>query len=78
MLMIVHGMTNEVDSFVWIVPIIIAILVRPYIVRYVHQIHYKVYREIAIVSFFLGVGAIGCFMVGHSCNMTGKKQVFVL
>jgi hypothetical protein len=44
MLMIVHGLADEVDSFVWIVPIIIAIAVRPYIVRFVHQIHYKVYR----------------------------------
>jgi hypothetical protein len=78
MLMIVHRTPNELDSFVWIVPIIIAILIRPYIVRYIHQIHYKVYREISIVSFFLLFGALGCFICGWSCQITGKNKVLFL
>lgn len=44
MLMITHGNPDMVDSFVWIVPIIIAIILRPYLIRYVHNINYKVYR----------------------------------
>lgn len=44
MLMITHKTPDEVDSFIWILPIVIAILIRPYIVRFVHQLSYKVYR----------------------------------
>jgi hypothetical protein len=66
-----------VDSFVWITPIVIAILVRPYIVRYVHSLSYKVYREISMVSLFLIVGAVGCLLVGESCELS-KKQVWTV
>ena len=76
MLMITHGTPDEVDSFVWIVPIVLAVLIRPYIIRYVHQLTYKVYREVSMVSLFLVLGAIGCYIVGVSCTITGKSKVF--
>lgn len=76
--MIVHQTPSYIDSFVWIVPVIIAVLIRPYIIRYVHQINFKVYREIHIVSFFLIFAAIGCFIVGFSCDLQKKSQVIII
>lgn len=75
MLMITQNLPNTIDSFIWILPIIIAIFVRPFLVRYVHGITFRVYREISLVSFFLVLGALGCFLVGHSCQMTKKTEV---
>jgi hypothetical protein len=75
MLMITHGNPNTLDSFVWIVPIIIAIFLRPYLVRYIHSINYKVYREINLISICLVLGALGCYLVGLSCNLNKKSQV---
>ena len=77
MLMITHKTSDEVDSFVWIIPIILGILIRPYIVRYVHQVTYKVYREVSLVSLFMVFGAIGCYIVGLSCDMQGKSRVYM-
>ena len=78
MLMITHKTSDEVDSFVWIIPIILGILIRPYIVRYVHQVTHKVYREVSLVSLFMVLGAIGCYIVGLSCDMQGKSKVILL
>ena len=67
MLMIVHKTPDLLDSFIWITPIIIAVLIRPYIIRFIHKIKLKVYREINVIIFFLMLGGIGCFLVGYSC-----------
>ena len=73
--MITHKTSDEVDSFVWIIPIILGILIRPYIVRYVHQVTFKVYREVSLVSLFMVLGAVGCYIVGLSCDMQGRSRV---
>lgn len=77
MVMITHGNPDTVDSFVWIVPIIIAIILRPYLIRYIHNINYKVYREITLVSVCLVLGAFGCYLVGLSCELDKKSQVIL-
>lgn len=77
MLMITHKTPDVVDSFIWILPIVIAIFIRPYIVRYVHQLRYKVLREINMVSLFLVIGSIGCFLVGESCRHDKKSEVLI-
>lgn len=74
MLMIVHKTPAWLDSFVWISPIILAVLIRPYIVRFIHQINLKVYREINITSIALIIGAMGCFITGLSCDIQKKDK----
>ena len=73
MLMIIHKTPAWLDSFVWITPIILAVLFRPYLVRFIHQIHWKVYREINVTCIALILGAVGCFVVGMSCDVQKKK-----
>jgi len=67
MVMITHKTPDLIDSFIWIVPIILAVLIRPYIIGFIHNIKLKVYREINVIILLLIVGGIGCFLVGHSC-----------
>jgi len=43
MMMITFLTPNIIDSLVWIIPNIIAILIRPYLIRYVHKSH-KLHR----------------------------------
>jgi len=77
MLMITYKTPDKVDSFVWIAPIILAILIRPYVIRFVHQLNFKIYREIAVVSFFMCMGAVGCLIIGLSCNLQAKSEVII-
>ncbi len=44
MLMIVDKTPPLIDSFVWIVPVIIAAFLRPYVAKYIHQVNLRVYR----------------------------------
>jgi hypothetical protein len=76
--MIIDKTPAWLDSFIWITPIVIAVLLRPYIVRFIHQINLKVYREINITCIALLVGAMGCFITGYSCDVEkrGKDSIF--
>lgn len=38
MLMVIHGLPGAIDAFVWITPVILAILIRPYLIDYVYKI----------------------------------------
>jgi hypothetical protein len=72
--MIVHKTPGWLDSFVWIIPVLLAAFLRPYIVKYIHQINLKVYREFNITSLCLIIGAIGCFIVGLSCDIEKRAK----
>lgn len=74
MIMIVHKTPAWLDSIVWISPIIVAVLLRPYIVRFIHQINLKVYREINVTSVALILGALGCFITGASCDIQKRAK----
>lgn len=67
MLMITHKTSNHVDSFIWITPIVIATMVRPYLVRHAYAVTASLYREVSMISFFLGLGGVGCCLVAYSC-----------
>ncbi len=69
MLMIIHKTPAWADSFIWILPIVLAVLLRPYLVRFIHGINLKVYREINVTCIALIFGALGCFIVGFSCDV---------
>jgi Ni,Fe-hydrogenase I cytochrome b subunit len=55
-------------------PIVLAVLVRTYLVRFIHQISLKVYREINVTCIALILGAVGCFIVGFSCDVQKKEK----
>jgi hypothetical protein len=77
MVMITNKTPNLMDSFVWIVPVVLAIIIRPYIIRYAHHHHLTLFREIAVTSLSLIVGAVGCLIVASSCDLRGKGIVLL-
>ena len=64
--MIAYETPNILDCFIWILPNIIAILIRPTIITYVHKVFSSRQAELALVSHFLFGGALGCCLVGVS------------
>lgn len=64
--MISYETPNLIDSFIWILPNIIAILIRPTIITYVHSVISPRQAELALISWFIIGGAAGCFLVGVS------------
>lgn len=62
-LMISLETPNIIDSFIWITPNIIAILLRPALIAYVHKVVSPRQAELSLVSFFLMGGLLGCGLV---------------
>ena len=69
---------NIVDSLIWIIPNIIAILIRPYLIRYVHKAHksHRMRSEAFLINFFIILATVGAFMISQSGLMNHSKKGF--
>lgn len=78
MIMISFLTPNMIDALIWTVPNVVSILIRPYLVRYVHTVHksYRVRNQALMVNFFLLVGAIGALVIAQSTLMNNSKKGF--
>ena len=64
--MIHYATPNIIDAFIWIIPNIIAILIRPYCIRLVHRNKENFFIEFEILQTWLLVGSCGCLLVALS------------
>ena len=68
-LMIHYATPDVLDAFIWIIPNILTILIKPYLIRHVHRHSSPRSTEYLIVLFGLLVGALGCVGVGLSIGL---------
>lgn len=66
-LMISFGTPNIVDAFIWILPNVLSILLRPYLINMVHITVHREQAEVDIISASGLAAALGCGLVGFSC-----------
>lgn len=78
MIMISFLTPNIIDSMIWIIPNIISILIRPYLIRYVHKVHktHRTRSEALLLNFFLFLGAFGALVIAQSTLMNESKKGF--
>ena len=66
-LMIEFGTPDNVDAFIWIIPNIISIIIRPYLIHIVHKTHEREQSELDMIYVFGVLAAGGCALVAISC-----------
>lgn len=78
MMMITFLTPNIVDSLIWIIPNVISVFVRPYLIRYVHKTHrlHRIRSEAILVNVLLVLVAVGSFLIGQSGLMNDSKRGF--
>ena len=64
--MIYFGTPDAIDSFIWIIPNILSIFIRPYFIRFIHRRKDKLFAEYSLVFLFLICGLSGCILVSLS------------
>ena len=72
------GTPDIVDSFVWVIPCLLAILLRPLIVRYVNVAKITMNREVKAIFVCMVFASVGCFLVGVSTLFVRKSSVNAL
>jgi hypothetical protein len=69
-LMISFSTPNIVDAFIWIIPNLLSIFLRPYLIRYIHiralSGRLKIYKELNIATVLLFLAGLGAMLVVKS------------
>ena len=69
--MISYGTPDAVDSFIWIIPAIVSILIRPYLINMIHLTNHREQAEVDLISLFSLLAFSGCLLVALSCSLAG-------
>lgn len=75
--MIAYETPNILDIFIWIIPNIIAILIRPKLIKYVHSVFSARQAELALISHFMLGGTLGCILVALSSRFLADVCQFL-
>lgn len=68
-----------IDSFIWIIPNILSILLRPYLTMFALSDSKKARNtELSLIGSMMLVGITGCFLVGASIYLFGGKAMRII